>query len=70
MCIFIFLDKPDVTISMKDEDVFDLISEKLNPIQAFTQGKVKIQGNMGLLLKLTQLQKKADSKFKELRSKL
>ncbi|KAK7601280.1 hypothetical protein V9T40_008721 [Parthenolecanium corni] len=63
-------DKPDVTFSMKDEDVFDLISGKLNPQQAFFQGKVKIQGNMGLALKLTDLQKKANSKIQALKSKL
>lgn len=55
---------------MKDEDVFDLISGKLNPQQAFFQGKVKIQGNMGLALKLTDLQKKANSKIQALKSKL
>ncbi len=63
-------EKPDVTFAMKDEDVFDLISGKINPQQAFFQGKIKIQGNMGLALKLTELQKKAHSKIEALRSKL
>jgi len=63
-------EKPDVTISMKDEDVVDLISGKMNPQKAFFQGKVKIQGNMGLALKLTELQKKASGKIEALRAKL
>ena len=55
---------------MNDEDVFDLISGKLNPQQAFFQGKIKIQGNMGLALKLTDLQKKANKKIEALKAKL
>lgn len=64
------VDKPEVTFIMKDEDVFELISGKVNPQQAFFQGKVKIQGNMGLALKLTELQKKAQKKIEVLRAKL
>ncbi|XP_039297803.1 non-specific lipid-transfer protein [Nilaparvata lugens] len=63
-------DKPDVTFIMNDEDVVDLISGKMNPQKAFFQGKIKIQGNMGLAIKLTELQKKASKRIEELRSKL
>nr|XP_018904199.1 PREDICTED: non-specific lipid-transfer protein-like [Bemisia tabaci] len=63
-------EKPDVTIIVHDDDVVDLLSGKLNPQKAFFQGKIKIQGNMGLALKLTELQKKASAKIEVLRAKL
>lgn len=67
---FLIPEKPDVTIIVHDDDVVDLLSGKLNPQKAFFQGKIKIQGNMGLALKLTELQKKASAKIEVLRAKL
>lgn len=63
-------EKPDVTFTISDEDVADLITGKLNPQKAFFQGKIKIQGNMGLAMKLTDLQRSAAGKIETLRSKL
>uniref|UniRef100_U5EJX2 Sterol carrier protein 2 n=1 Tax=Corethrella appendiculata TaxID=1370023 RepID=U5EJX2_9DIPT len=63
-------DKCDVTFIINDCDVTDLISGKLNPQKAFFQGKVKVQGNMGLAMKLIELQKVSAKRIEELRSKL
>ena len=56
--------KPDVTLNMGDSDLFDLMSGKLNPQKAFFQGKLKIQGNMGLAMKLQEFQKQAAAQLK------
>ncbi|XP_063861191.1 LOW QUALITY PROTEIN: sterol carrier protein 2-like [Scylla paramamosain] len=58
--------KPDVTITMSDGDLVDLMEGKLNAQKAFFQGKLKIRGNMGLAMKLQEFQKQAG----QLRSKL
>lgn len=43
------------TILMKAEDFDQLTDGKLNPQMAFMSGKLKIQGDMGLAMKLGQL---------------
>lgn len=69
-CWLYFLDKPDVTFIVNDEDVTDLLMGKLNPQKAFFQGKIKIQGNMGLALKLVDLQKRASKQIEDIKAKL
>ncbi|KAJ7394650.1 sterol carrier protein 2 [Desmophyllum pertusum] len=51
-------DKADCTITMKDEDFVKIMSGKMNPQSAFFQGKIKIKGNMGLALKIKEMQPK------------
>lgn len=63
-------EKTDVMFTVNDVDTVDLIIGKLNPQKAFFQGKIKIQGNMGLALKLTELLNVAGSKIADIRSKL
>uniref|UniRef100_A0A8C1KU31 Sterol carrier protein 2b n=1 Tax=Cyprinus carpio TaxID=7962 RepID=A0A8C1KU31_CYPCA len=48
--------KADCTIAMADSDLLDLMTGKMNPQTAFFQGKLKITGNMGMAMKLQNLQ--------------
>ncbi|XP_029473651.1 non-specific lipid-transfer protein [Rhinatrema bivittatum] len=48
--------KADCTITMADDDLLALMTGKINPQTAFFQGKLKINGNMGLAMKLQNLQ--------------
>ncbi|XP_072021315.1 sterol carrier protein 2-like isoform X2 [Amphiura filiformis] len=47
--------KADATFIMKDADLFDLMTGKLQAQTAFFSGKLKITGNMGLAMKLQQV---------------
>ncbi|KAM8839306.1 sterol carrier protein 2 [Synchiropus picturatus] len=48
--------KADCTLTMSDEDLLDLMTGKLNAQMAFFKGKLKIAGNMGMAMKLQNLQ--------------
>ncbi|KAK3735896.1 hypothetical protein RRG08_041082 [Elysia crispata] len=56
-------DKADTVIIMTDENLFNLMQGKLNPQTAFFQGKLKIEGNMSLAMKLKEIQPKSGSKL-------
>lgn len=45
----------DCTIRISAENLRKLIDGRLNPMMAFTMGKLKVDGSMGVALKLAQL---------------
>ena len=47
--------KADVTLTVSDADFVALADGKANAQQLFMQGKIKMQGNMGLAMKLEQV---------------
>ncbi|XP_054478780.1 sterol carrier protein 2 [Anoplopoma fimbria] len=48
--------KADCTLSISDGDLLELMTGRLNPQTAFFKGKLKITGNMGMAMKLQNLQ--------------
>jgi putative sterol carrier protein len=49
------VEKPDLTLSMSDQDWLAIASGKLNAMQAFTTGKVKAAGDLSLAMRITNL---------------
>lgn len=45
-------EKSDITLLASAEDWIAVVNGELNPMAAFMAGKIKVQGNMGLALKL------------------
>lgn len=45
----------DCTIRISAENLKKLMDGRLNPMLAFTMGKLKVDGSMGIALKLAQL---------------
>lgn len=48
-------DAADMTLHCSDEDLVAMIKGELNPVSAFMQGKLKIDGDMALAMKLQNL---------------
>ena len=45
----------DVTITMEDDDLVSLMKGELNGMTAFMTGKLKIEGDMGVAMKLQSI---------------
>jgi putative sterol carrier protein len=48
-------EKPELTIGMDADDFARMISGELQPMVAFMQGKIKLQGDTSLALRLQEL---------------
>jgi putative sterol carrier protein len=44
--------KADVTVTMDANDFVALYTNKLNPVQAFMSGRIKVAGNVGMVMQL------------------
>ena len=48
-------ENPKMTLKSSADDFYSMLSGGLNPMQAFMTGKIKIQGDTGLAMKLMPL---------------
>jgi len=49
------VEKADMTFHLKDQDWLAIAEGKLDPMKAFTQGKVKVTGDMMLAMRIPNL---------------
>ena len=49
------IEKPDVAIAMESGDFVKMVAGDLQPVVAFMQGKIKLQGDMNLAMKVQEL---------------
>lgn len=45
-------DSADLTVLVSDKDFDKLVAGKLNPVMAYMTGKIKVQGDLSLAMKL------------------
>jgi len=48
-------EKPTAKVSMAADDYKDMMSGKLNPVQAFMSGKVRVEGDLNAVMKLQSI---------------
>jgi putative sterol carrier protein len=48
-------DKPSITIGMAADDFVKMVDGELQPVTAFMQGNIKLQGDMNLAIKLQEV---------------
>ena len=48
-------DNPTTTITCSDVDLLGIVNDEVNPVTAFMQGRIKVEGDMALALKLQGL---------------
>ncbi|KHF40435.1 SCP2 sterol-binding domain-containing protein [Halalkalibacter okhensis] len=49
------VEKPDVSLQLSEKDLSKLLADELNTTFAFMTGKVKVDGKIGLALKLQEI---------------
>jgi putative sterol carrier protein len=58
----------DLTLKANAQDVLDLFSGNTDPMRAYLSGKLHLDGNMGLAMRLTQLFHVDKERLKSMRS--
>lgn len=48
-------EKPTAKVSMTADDYKDMMSGKLNPVQAFMSGKVRVEGDLNAVMKMQSI---------------
>lgn len=53
---------PRLTLGANSQDILNMFNGRINPMQAYMQGKVKVRGDMGLAMRLADVFKPAASR--------